>query len=217
LPTRGDGATLPPGGPIAVKEAVLPWARFSALDGSGLDIDLGPEMRSTGEVMAIDMAFGTAFAKSQAAAQLALPTKGRILVSVTDRDKRTIAYPMRVLADLGFDILATSGTAAELRRNGIAASVTSCAEPGLDPAVLEQFARGEIDLVVSTMSSTGSRLSGRTIRAAAIAHGVPCLTTVQALAVAAQGINALRTLPVGVRSLQEFSQLLTAARGRPSP
>ena len=220
LPAQGDGGTLPPGGPIAVKEAVLPWARFSALDGSGLDIDLGPEMRSTGEVMAIDTGFGTAFAKSQAAAQLALPTKGRVLVSVADRDKPAIVHPIRMLAELGFDILATRGTAAALRRAGVAVTtavpVRPDAGPGLDPAVAEQFARGEIDLVINTMSRTGSRLDGRAIRTAAVAHGVPCLTTVQALAVAVHGISALRSLPVEVCSLQEFSQLLTAARGGPS-
>src|SRR5206468_8692317 len=115
---EGDGAELPLDAPVGLKEAVLPWNRFR-----GVDTVLGPEMRSTGEVMGIDAGFGTAFAKSQEAAYGALPTKGRVFVSVANRDKRHMVFPVKRLADLGFEILATEGTAAVLRRHGVVAQV----------------------------------------------------------------------------------------------
>lgn len=120
LPATGDGGSLPPDAPIAVKEAVLPFKRFRTPAGKGVDSLLGPEMKSTGEVMGIDIAFGQAFAKSQSAAYGSLPTEGRIFVSVANRDKRGMIFPIKRLADLGFDIVATSGTAEVLRRHGIA-------------------------------------------------------------------------------------------------
>src|SRR6185312_705568 len=119
LPAEGDGGTLPPDSPISVKEAVMPWSRFRTPDGQGVDVILGPEMRSTGEVMGIDADFGKAFAKSQAGSYGSLPLKGRVFVSVANRDKRSMIFPVKVLADLGFEILATEGTAEVLRRNGI--------------------------------------------------------------------------------------------------
>src|SRR3712207_3673643 len=123
LPAEGDGLELPPDAPVAVKEAVLPFHRFRTREGHGVDPLLGPEMKSTGEVMGIDVAFGQAFAKSQAAAYGSLPTTGRVFVSVADRDKRAMIFPVRRLADLGFEVLATTGTAEVLRRNGIATTV----------------------------------------------------------------------------------------------
>ena len=117
LPASGDGGNLPADSPIAVKEAVMPFNRFRQPDGRYVDTVLGPEMKSTGEVMGFDADFGTAFAKSQAAAYGALPTKGRVFVSVANRDKRSVIFPVKVLADLGFEILATEGTAEVLRRN----------------------------------------------------------------------------------------------------
>src|SRR5204862_7704280 len=122
LPAAGDGGTRPPAAPIAVKEAVLPFGRFRDARGEGVDTVLGPEMRSTGEVMGIDEVFGTAYAKSQAAAYGPLPTKGRIFVSVANRDKRAMVFPVKRLADLGFEVMATDGTAEVLRRNGVAST-----------------------------------------------------------------------------------------------
>src|SRR5581483_5699805 len=111
---QGDGAQLPFDAAICVKEAVLPFGRFS-----GVDTVLGPEMKSTGEVMGVDAGFGTAFAKSQEAAYGGLPTKGRVFVSVANRDKRHMVFPVKRLSDLGFEVLATDGTAEVLRRNGV--------------------------------------------------------------------------------------------------
>ena len=120
LPAEGDGGEQPVDAPIAVKEAVLPFNRFRTPAGHGVDPLLGPEMKSTGEVMGIDASFGPAFAKSQAASYGSLPTCGRVFVSVADRDKRAMVFPVRRLADLGFEVLATGGTADVLRRHGIA-------------------------------------------------------------------------------------------------
>src|SRR5699024_9366694 len=120
LPPVGDGADLPIDAPVAVKEAVLPFHRFRTREGAGVDSLLGPEMKSTGEVMGIDVSFGQAFAKSQSGAYGSLPTAGRVFVSVANKDKRSLVFPVKRLADLGFEILATEGTGEVLRRNGIA-------------------------------------------------------------------------------------------------
>jgi carbamoyl-phosphate synthase large subunit len=216
LPAEGDGGTLPMDAPISVKEAVLPWSRFRDSSGRGVDTVLGPEMRSTGEVMGIDAVFGTAYAKSQAAAYGALPTKGRAFVSVANRDKRAMIFPARALAEHGFELLATSGTAEILRRNGIEATIVRkhSEGPGAEgePTVVQLIHEGRIDLIVNTPFGTGGRLDGYEIRTAAVARGVPCLTTVQALAAAVQGIDALNRGQIGVRSLQEHAEHLTAAR-----
>ncbi len=123
LPANGDGGELPLDAPISVKEAVMPWSRFRDIHGRGVDTVLGPEMRSTGEVMGIDSVFGTAYAKSQAGAYGPLPTKGRAFISVANRDKRSMIFPARELVAHGFELLATSGTAEVLKRNGIHATV----------------------------------------------------------------------------------------------
>ena len=129
LPAEGDAANLPAGAPVAVKEAVLPFSRFH-----GVDTVLGPEMKSTGEVMGIDDTFGLAFAKSQlAASSKGLPTSGRIFVSVADRDKRSMIFPVKRLADLGFELCATAGTAEVLRRNGVEATVVRKLSEGEGP------------------------------------------------------------------------------------
>src|SRR5204862_6361343 len=133
LPAAGDGGTLPAAAPIAVKEAVLPFGRFRDACGEGVDTVLGPEMKSTGEVMGIDEVFGTAFAKSQAAAYGPLPTKGRIFVPVANRDKRAMVFPVKRLADLGFEVMATDGTAEVLRRNGVASTVVRKHSEGRGP------------------------------------------------------------------------------------
>ena len=123
LQANGDGGELPLDAPVAVKEAVLPFGRFRDPTGQGVDTVLGPEMRSTGEVMGIDAMFGTAYAKSQAAVYGSLPVKGRVFVSVANRDKRSMIFPVKRLADLGFEIWATQGTAEVLRRNGVRAKI----------------------------------------------------------------------------------------------
>ncbi|QMU68757.1 carbamoyl-phosphate synthase large subunit [Streptacidiphilus sp. P02-A3a] len=216
LPAEGDGGTLPIGSPIAVKEAVMPWSRFRDIHGRGVDTVLGPEMRSTGEVMGFDVNFGTAYAKSQAGAYGALPVKGRVFVSVANRDKRNLVFPTRALVSLGFEVLATSGTAEVLRRNGIDATVVRKHSdgPGADGerTVVQLIHDGEVDLIINTPYGTGSRLDGYEIRTAAVARSVPCLTTVQAMGAAVQGIDALIRGDVGVRSLQEHAALLNASR-----
>ncbi|MFE7120581.1 carbamoyl-phosphate synthase large subunit, partial [Streptomyces sp. NPDC057654] len=216
LPRTGDGGTLPLDAPISVKEAVLPWSRFRDSSGRGVDTVLGPEMRSTGEVMGIDSVFGTAYAKSQAGAYGALPTKGRAFVSVANRDKRSMIFPARELVAHGFELLATSGTAEVLRRNGINATVVRKQSEGEGPngekTIVQLIHDGQVDLIVNTPYGTGGRLDGYDIRTAAVARAVPCLTTVQALAAAVQGIEALTRGDVGVRSLQDHAEHLTAAR-----
>ncbi|MER6050425.1 carbamoyl-phosphate synthase large subunit [Streptomyces sp. NPDC001793] len=216
LPKTGDGGTLPLDAPISVKEAVMPWSRFRDASGRGVDTVLGPEMRSTGEVMGIDSVFGTAYAKSQAGAYGALPTKGRAFVSVANRDKRSMIFPARELVAHGFELLATSGTAEVLRRNGIKATVVRKQSEGEGPngekTIVQLIHDGEVDLIVNTPYGTGGRLDGYDIRTASVARGIPCLTTVQALAAAVQGIEATSRGDVGVRSLQEHARQLTAAR-----
>jgi carbamoyl-phosphate synthase large subunit len=222
LPAKGDGGTLPLDAPIAVKEAVLPFDRFRTSEGLGVDTVLGPEMRSTGEVMGIDEVFGTAYAKSQAAAYGSLPTRGRAFVAVANRDKRAMIFPVKRLADLGFEILATEGTAEVLRRNGVHATVVRkhSAGPGPDgePTIVRRVLDGEVDLIVNTPfgspGQSGPRLDGYEIRSAAVLRRIPCVTTVQGLAAAVQGIEAIVRGDVGVRSLQEHAEHLRGARSR---
>jgi carbamoyl-phosphate synthase large subunit len=219
LRARGDGGTLPLDAPIAVKEAVLPFGRFRDRFGRGVDTVLGPEMRSTGEVMGIDAVFGTAYAKSQAAVYGSLPVKGRVFVSVANRDKRSMIFPVKRLADLGFEIWATEGTAEVLRRNGVRAKIVRKHSdgPGPDgePTVVTRILEGEVDLIVNTPfgspGQSGPRLDGYEIRTAAVRRGVVCVTTAPGLAAAVQGIEAIIRGEVGVRSLQEHAAELHAA------
>jgi carbamoyl-phosphate synthase large subunit len=218
LPETGDGGTLPLDSPVAVKEAVLPFGRFRDASGAGVDTVLGPEMRSTGEVMGIDAMFGTAYAKSQEAVYGSLPTSGRVFVSVANRDKRAMVFPVKRLADLGFDIWATSGTAEVLRRNGVRAKIVRKHSDGAgadgEPTVVTRILDGEVDLIVNTpfgsvsATSAAVRLDGYEIRTAAVRRGVPCVTTVAGLAAAVQGIEATIRGEVGVRSLQEHAAAL---------
>ena len=220
LPATGDGGTLPLDSPVAVKEAVLPFGRFRDTQGQGVDTVLGPEMRSTGEVMGIDEMFGTAYAKSQAAVYGSLPVKGRVFVSVANRDKRSMVFPVKRLADLGFEIWATEGTAEVLRRNGVRAKIVRKHSdgPGPDgePTVVTRILDGEMDLIVNTPfgspGHTGPRLDGYEIRSAAVRRGVPCVTTVPGLGAAVQGIEATIRGEVGVRSLQEHAERLRGPR-----
>jgi len=210
LPVDGDGGTLPLDAPISVKEAVLPFARFL-----GVDTVLGPEMKSTGEVMGIDAVFGTAFAKSQTAAYGDLPTKGRVFVSVANRDKRAMVFPVKRLADLGFEVLATEGTAEVLRRNGVAATVVGKHSEGRGDDVVPLLLAGDVDLVLNTPWGVGPRLDGYEIRTAAVLRGIPCITTIQGAAACVQGIEAMVRGDIGVRSLQEHHRRLRASRGGP--
>jgi carbamoyl-phosphate synthase large subunit len=218
LPPSGDGGTLPLDAPIAVKEVVLPFSRFRDAQGRGVDTILGPEMRSTGEVMGIDEVFGTAYAKSQAAAYGPLPVKGRAFVSVADRDKRSMVFPVKRLADLGFEIWATQGTGDVLRRNGVRATIVRKHSDGTgpdgEPDIVARILDGQVDLIVNTPfgspGQSGPRLDGYEIRTAAVRRQIPCVTTIQGLAAAVQGIEAITRGEVGVRSLQEHA---TALRG----
>ncbi|HET8664667.1 MAG TPA: carbamoyl-phosphate synthase large subunit [Nocardioides sp.] len=217
LPAAGDGGTLPIDSPIAVKEAVMPFNRFRQPDGRYVDTVLGPEMKSTGEVMGFDAGFGRAFAKAQAAAFGPLPTSGKVFVSIANRDKRSMVFPVKVLADLGFEILATQGTADVLHRNGVHATVVrkhfDGPGPNGEPTTVQLIADGDVALVVNTphgASGTGGsvRVDGYEIRTAAVRANVPCITTVQGLGAAVQGIEARIRGDIGVRSLQDW-----AARG----
>jgi len=207
-----DGGLLPEDAPIAVKEAVMPFNRFRTADGAQVDTVLGPEMKSTGEVMGLHADFGTAFAKAQVAAFGPLPTSGRVFVSMANRDKRSMIFPIKVLADLGFEVLATEGTAEVLRRNGVRAEVIRKHHegPGPDgqPTTVQAILDGQVQLIVNTPYGAGGgnvRLDGYEIRTAAVMANVPCITTVPGLAAAVQGIEALRRGDIGVRSLQEWS------------
>ncbi|MCQ2000672.1 carbamoyl-phosphate synthase large subunit [Arthrobacter zhaoxinii] len=217
LTAVGDGSTLPLDASVAVKEAVLPFSRFRTPEGTVVDSLLGPEMRSTGEVMGIDKYFDTAFAKSQAAANSALPTAGKVFVSVANRDKRSIIMPVKRMTDLGFEILSTGGTAEVLRRNGIAATVVRKVGEGAGPngegTVVDLITAGEINLVVNTPSGGQARGDGYEIRAAATSIGCPVVTTVSEFGAAVQAIEAMRSYEWDVTSLQEHAARLKAATG----
>ena len=213
LPRTSDGATTPASVPVAVKEAVLPFNRFRTPTGQGVDPLLGPEMKSTGEVMGIDASFGPAFAKAQAAAYGSLPTSGRVFVSVADRDKRAMVFPVRRLADLGFEVLATDGTAEILRRHGIdVTEVRKWSDRKEGDTVVDRILAGDVDVIVNTpYGNVGPRADGYEIRAAAVTKGVPCITTVQGAAAAVQGIEAMIAGSIGVRSLQDAHAALAKA------
>ena len=209
IPSDYDGGSLPLDHPIAVKEAVLPFNRFRRPDGAMLDTILGPEMKSTGEVMGLAPSFGVAYAKAEAAAFGALPTEGTVFVSVANRDKRTLIFPIQRLSTMGFKILATGGTAQMLRRNGIPCEIVLKASDVRNGAegksIVDCINDGEIDLILNTPAgSSGARHDGYDIRAAAVAHGVPLMTTVQGVTAAVQGIEALRDNEIAVMSLQEL-------------
>jgi len=212
LPATGDGGELPADAPIAVKEAVLPFNRFRTREGKSIDPLLGPEMKSTGEVMGFDASFGAAFAKSQAGAYGSLPTSGRVFVSMADRDKRAMIFPVLRLADLGFEVLATAGTADVLRRYGLTPTVVRKHFEGGE-TIVDRILAGDVDLIINTpYGNSGPRIDGYEIRAAAVSHGVPCVTTVQGAAAAVQGIEAMKAGKIGVRSLQDAHAALMKAR-----
>ena len=217
LPATGDGGTLDLDAPIAVKEAVLPFKRFRTATGQAVDTVLGPEMRSTGEVMGFDADFPRAFAKSQAAAFGGLPTSGKVFVSVADRDKRAIVFPVKKLVELGFEILSTSGTAQVLRRSGIPITLVRKASEGRgadgEPTIVDLITEGKVDMVVNSPSGQeGARADGYEIRAATTAADKPIVTTVDQLSAAVQGIEAILAGPFQVASLQEHTAETLARR-----
>jgi len=214
LPAAGDGSALPADAPVAVKEAVLPFARFRTPEGRVVDSLLGPEMRSTGEVMGIDKYFDTAFAKSQSAANNPLPTAGKVFVSVANRDKRSIVIPVKHLADLGFEIISTGGTAEVLRRNGISATVVRKVREGSaegEDNIVDLITDGKIDMILNTPSGGDARGDGYEIRAAATSVGTPVITTVAEFGAAIQAITAMRSFEWSVTSLQEHEARLKAS------
>ena len=193
---------------ISVKEAVLPWNRFRRADGRGVDSVLGPEMRSTGEVMGIAESFGESYAKSQISSFGPLPKRGKVFVSLADKDKSHGVSPARLLMQLGFTILATTGTARALRDAGI--TVTEVRKYSEGPGVMGQrtivdlLHDGEIDLVINTPVGRGTRADGWMIRTAAVQRSIPCITTTAGFSAAVAGISALQQGEMSVKSLQKW-------------
>jgi carbamoyl-phosphate synthase large subunit len=186
---------------VAVKEAVMPFERFP-----GVDTVLGPEMRSTGEVMGIDATFGAAFAKAEIAAGVRLPLKGTVFISVSNPDKRSVIFPAKRLEDLGFHLAATAGTGRVLERAGVEVEIVpklSGPQVAGRKNVVEKISAGEIEMVFNTPFGRGARSDGYFIRTAAVAAGVPCITTMAGMAAAVQGIEASVLGTVEVHSLQE--------------
>jgi carbamoyl-phosphate synthase large subunit len=212
----GDGAIAPSQAPIAVKEAVMPFNRFHTADGQVVDTVLGPEMRSTGEVMGLDGEFGRAFAKSQTGSYGSLPTSGRAFVSIANVDKRHAILPVILLRNLGFEIYATAGTAQVLRRSGVTTHQVRKVSEGRgandEPTIVDMILDHAIDIVFNTphgRSMTGSpRRDGYEIRTAAILRDIPCVTTIQGVMAAVQGIIAAKQGQVEVRSLQDWTEMM---------
>ena len=183
---------------VSVKESVLPFSRFS-----GVDIVLGPEMKSTGEVMGIDSTFGAAFAKSQMCAGQALPKSGKIFLSVNDADKRHIVFLAKRLVDLKFSLVSTRGTAKVLQTSGVKVEEVDKFGEGKNN-LLTLIQKNEINLIINTPSGKKSQSDMRSIRAAAILHNVPCITTLQGAHAAVNGIEASLQQEFSVQSLQEY-------------
>ncbi|MGK0716560.1 carbamoyl-phosphate synthase large subunit [Leucobacter sp. W1153] len=211
LPER-DGSRAPIDAPIAVKEAVLPFKRFRTHEGLVVDSLLGPEMRSTGEVMGMDRDFPRAFAKSQAAAGSALPLSGTVFISVADRDKRAVVLPALRLQELGYRLVATQGTQVVLARNGITSeTVLKHSEHASGETIVDLINRGEIDMIVNTPSGSSARADGYEIRAAAVAADKPIFTTISELSAAVGAVSA-QVGTFDVKSLQEYQIDRDAAR-----
>lgn len=181
----------------SIKESVFPFAKFS-----GVDIVLGPEMRSTGEVMGISEHFSIAFAKSQIAAGVVLPPKGTIFISVTDRHKEGVVELARKLVELGYELVATSGTAKHLEERGIQVDRVRKLQEG-HPNLIDYLIDGGIQLIINTPSGKGARTDEGRIRAAAVAYGVPCITTMPAAHAAVKAMEALRSEEMTVQALQD--------------
>ena len=204
LPASGDGVARG----VSVKEAVLPWNRFRRTDGRGVDAVLGPEMRSTGEVMGISPTFGESYAKSQIAAFGPLPKSGNVFISLADKDKETGIEPTMGFSDLGFRILATEGTALFLRNHGIECTVVRKNSEGTgamgEKTIVDIINAGEIDLVINTPVGRGTRADGWAIRTAAVQRSIPCITTTAGFSAAVDAITFLQSSPLSIKSLQEW-------------
>mgnify|MGYP003605745932 FL=1 len=202
-----DGSRVPLDSPVSVKEAVLPFKRFRTKDGQTVDSVLGPEMRSTGEVMGIDKDFPTAFAKSQEAAYGGMPLSGTVFISVADSDKRAVILPAHRLQQLGFTLVATEGTAEILARNGIKVTVVnkySASQTTGERNIVDLINDGEIDIIVNTPSGRSARADGYEIRAAAVAADKALFTTIAVLGAAVSAMDAIRD-GFEVKSLQEYA------------
>jgi carbamoyl-phosphate synthase large subunit len=206
LPAHGDGIAKG----ISVKEAVLPWNRFRRMDGRGVDAVLGPEMRSTGEVMGISSTFGASYAKSQISAFGSLPKSGSIFISLADKDKESGLAPAKSLAALGFRLFATSGTADFLAAHDVMTARVRKASEGSGPygekTIVELLNGGEIDLVINTPVGRGTRADGWAIRTAAIQRSIPCITTTAGFSAAVEGIKVLQAGVLDVRPIQDWLQ-----------
>ena len=193
---------------ISVKEVVLPWNRFRRPDGRGVDATLGPEMRSTGEVMGIAPTFGESYAKSQIAAFGPLPREGTVFISLSDKDKEAGVIAAKELKELGFNIVATAGTAEKLSQHGIPALTVRKHSEGTgalgEKTIVEQMVSGQIDLVINTPVGRGTRQDGWVIRTTAVQRSIPCITTVAGFSAAVEGIKALRNSDLKVKPLQEW-------------
>jgi carbamoyl-phosphate synthase large subunit len=204
LPKSGDGVARG----VSVKEAVLPWNRFRRTDGRGVDAVLGPEMRSTGEVMGISPTFGESYAKSQIAAFGPLPKSGTVFISLADKDKDTGVEPALGFSELGFHILATDGTADFLRTKGIECTTVRKHSEGTgnlgEKTIVDIINGGEIDLVINTPVGRGTRADGWAIRTAAVQRSIPCITTTAGFSAAVDAIRFLQASPLSIKSLQEW-------------
>jgi carbamoyl-phosphate synthase large subunit len=189
---------------------VLPFDRFPRADSL-----LGPEMKSTGEVMGVANDYPAAFGKAQTAAGARLPTTGAVFISVTDGDKAAATQLAAALHDLGFAILATSGTARAIRRMGVPVEAIPKISEG-SPNVVDRIASGDVDLVINTPTGSGARADGYEIRRVAVQKGIPCITTLTGASAAQRAIQAARSGEPPVRSLQELHRARRAARGAPA-
>ena len=204
LPRNGDGVAKG----ISVKEAVLPWNRFRRSDGRGVDAVLGPEMRSTGEVMGIAPTFGESYAKSQIAAFGPLPKSGTVFISLADKDKESGIDAAVGLMNCGFKILATEGTAAYLSQHGVTCITVRKNSEGTGPlgerTIVEIINSGDIDLVINTPVGRGTRQDGWLIRTAAVQRSIPIITTTAGFSAAVEGIRFLQTSELSIKSLQKW-------------
>ena len=204
LPAFGDGVAKG----VSVKEAVLPWNRFRRSDGRGVDAVLGPEMRSTGEVMGISSTFGASYAKSQISAFGSLPKSGSVFISLADKDKEAGASAASTLSSLGFRLFATVGTADFLDARGVRTARVRKASEGIGPygekTIVDLLNSGEINLVINTPVGRGTRADGWAIRTAAIQRSIPCITTTAGFNAAVAGIKVLQSGDLDVRPIQDW-------------
>lgn len=205
LPDVGDGIAFG----ICVKEAVLPWNRFRRVDGTGVDSVLGPEMRSTGEVMGIAETFGEAYAKSQIASFGALPASGNVFLSLSERDKAASVAPARELTELGFTLFTTIGTHTLLASHGVPSTIVrKNSEVGEGLSAVDVINTGQVNLVINTPLGRGTRQDGWLIRTAAVQRGIPIITTIAGFKAAVAGISDLKERTPSIQSLQRWQKIV---------